>query len=231
MGTLFVIAILGAVAWFFVSGAYKTSVKDPETLRGVELEDAFVELKKKILVTSVYKQEKAYERLYNRLEVLLVQIVERHRHFTLDVEAKSTDLSHLFLRREHHDASGMQHYLYHARHDLNMNAQQPEVLLYLCFFLWLGGRAKGIGEIWADPDQMLKILDHLIDERSFPPAMFFKGMVLKYGTKVYGPSNHSAARRLLEAAQSHGVGAAAIELRQLSKYAQLDDIKSVHIGF
>ena len=228
METLLVVALIGIVAWFFLSGTYKTNVKDPETLRETELEDVFVELKKKILVTSAYKQEQAYQRLYYRINAVLGQIIERHKHFVLDVEAKPTDLNRLFVRREHHDANGMQYYEYAVPQELNMSTLQPDVLLYLCFFLWLGGQAKDIGNIESDPPLMLKILDHLIAERDYPLASFFKGIVLKYGTKVYERSNHAEARPLLEFAQKRGVGAAAIELQQLSKYAQLDRIESVH---
>lgn len=228
MTTLLAFAILGTVAWFIFAGAYKTSFKDPATLRESELEDAFIELKKKILVTSAYDHEQIYQHLYYRMKAVLGQIIVRHKHFVLDVEAKSTDLNRFFQRRAHRDANGMTYYEYAVPQDLDMQAQQSEVLLYSCFFLWLGGKAKGVGSVSDDPALMLKILDHLIEVRQFPSAMFFKGMILKYGAKVYEPSSHSAARPLLEAAQVRGVGAAAIELQQLNKYVQLDGIKSVH---
>ena len=71
MELLSVIVLVVAAAWFFLSGHYKTSVKDPATLRDAELEDAFIELKKKILVTSAYEQEHAYQRLYYRINAVL----------------------------------------------------------------------------------------------------------------------------------------------------------------
>src|SRR3990172_7263920 len=205
METLIIFALIGAAVWFFLTGIYKTNVKDPETLRDTELEDAFIELKKKILVTSAYEQEQAYQRLYYRINAVMGQIIERHKHFVLDVEAKGVDTNRFFVRREHHD-----------------------VLLYLCFFLYLGGQAKNVGTVESDPQLMLKILDYLIGEREYPAASFFKGLVMKYGTKVYEASKPGEARALFEFAQQKGVGAAAIELQQLGKYAQLDSIKSVH---
>ena len=89
--TIIIIGLLCAAAWFFLSGTYKTSVKDPRTLSETELEDVFIELKKRILVTSPYEQEKAYERLYYRITAVLGQIVDRHNHFWLDGEAKGMD--------------------------------------------------------------------------------------------------------------------------------------------
>ena len=75
---------------------------------------------------------------------------------------------------------------------------------------------------------MLRILDYLVTERDYAPALFYKGMVMKYGEKVYSDTNSSSARELLEMAQQKGVGAAAMELTHLAKFAQLDAIKSIH---
>src|SRR3989304_2089351 len=228
METLIIFALIGAAVWFFLTGIYKTNVKDPETLRDTELEDAFIELKKKILVTSAYEQEQAYQRLYYRINAVMGQIIERHKHFVLDVEAKGVDTNRFFVRREHHDADGMLYYEYKVPNNLEFRSVQPDVLLYLCFFLYLGGQAKNVGTVESDPQLMLKILDYLIGEREYPAASFFKGLVMKYGTKVYEASKPGEARALFEFAQQKGVGAAAIELQQLGKYAQLDSTKSVH---
>lgn len=228
METLIIIALIGAAAWFFLSGTYKTSVKDPETLSDTELEDAFIELKKKILVTSAYKQEQAYQRLYYRINAVMGQIIGRHKHFILDVEAKGVDVHYFFVRREHHNANGMRYYEYVVPYNLEFRSAQPDVLLYLCFFLYQGGQVKDVGTVTSDPQFMLKILNHLINEREYPAGSFFKGLVMKYGPNVYEASKSSEARVLLEFAHQKGVGAAAIELQQLGKYAQLDSIKSVH---
>ena len=76
---------------------------------------------------------------------------------------------------------------------------------------------------------MLRILDHLINQRTFVPAIFFKGMVLKYGLEDYDKGEISGARKLLEEARAKGVGGATIELQHLNRFSVLDSIPSVHI--
>jgi hypothetical protein len=75
---------------------------------------------------------------------------------------------------------------------------------------------------------MMKILNYLISERDFPPAYFFKGFVMKYGSEVSGSVKISEARELLTLAQQKGVGAATIELKHLDSFAQLEHIENVH---
>ena len=55
----------------------------------------------------------------------------------------------------------------------------------LAFFYGKGGRQKNVGPVDSDPELMLRILDFLIDQKDFGPAIFLKGMVRKYGLKVY----------------------------------------------
>ena len=50
METLLIVAIAVGIAWFFLSGTYSTKVKDPADMRGAELEDVFIDLKKKSLL-------------------------------------------------------------------------------------------------------------------------------------------------------------------------------------
>lgn len=229
METLIIAIFIGVGAWFFLSGTYKTRIKDPETLRETELEEVFIELKKQLLVTSAYDEEKAYQRLYFRIKAVLGQIIERHKHFVLDVEAQPSNLRNIFVPQVLHTAEGMQYKEYVLPRNVEMSHLSPEILLYSCFFLWLGGQAKGVGTVDSDPDLMLRVLDHLIAKQSYPPAYFFKGMVLKYGVKVYEQSRLAEARELLEKAQKLGVGSASEELRLLYKHAQLEGIKSVHL--
>ena len=228
MEAFIVIAILGAVAWFFLSGTFKTSVQSPETMRGHELEDSFIELKKRILVTSAYTDEKAYERVYYRIKEVLGQIIARHQHYVLDVEAQDARVHLIFVKRERRDSNGLPYYEYIVPSDLDLAPIKSDVLLYLCFFLYLGGQAKGVGNVEGNPETMLRILDYLIAERDYPPASFFKGLVMKYGKKVYSETDSRSARMLLESAQQKGVGSAAVELMHLAKFVQLDGIKSIH---
>jgi len=229
MEMLIIIALIISAVWFFTFGSYKTSIKNPAALTEPELEDAFIELKKKILVTNVYEHEQTYERLYWRICAVLGQILERHRHFVLDIEAKGADVRRLFIRREYRDADGGRHEEYVVPNDLDLERKESDELLYLCFFLYLGGRAKNLGSINSDPKLMVKILDYLINERQYHPASFFKGVVMKYGIEFYKECYPGEARTLLEFAQRNGVGAASIELHQLNKYTQFEGIKSVNI--
>ncbi len=213
-----------------LSGYFKTHVLNPSSLHDNELEDSFIELKKLILVTSAYDAEKTYEKLYDRLTTILAKVIERHRHFALDIEARKERLStwSLFLPQKHHTSEGLPYTTYAVPADLPLESLEPDVLLYLCFFLYLGGIVKDVGTIDKDTDLMMKILDYLISEKDYMPARFFKGLVLKYGIKIYQPSNLPEARILLETAATNGVGAASIELRRFDKFRELDGIKSIH---
>ncbi len=223
---LFIVAILGIL----LSGYFKTHVLSPTSLRDNELEDSFIELKKIILVTSAYDAEKTYEKLYDRLTTILAKILERHHHFVLDVEARKERLPtwSLFLPQKHHTREGLPYTTYAVPQDLSLETLDSGVLLYLCFFLYLGGVVKDVGTIEKNTDLMMKILDYLISERESMPARFFKGLVLKYGVKIYQPSNLREARSLLDIAAKNGVGAATVELQRFEKFRELEGIKSIH---
>ena len=227
---LIVILAIAAVVWFLVSGNYKTKVQDPQTLRPNEIEDSIIELKRRILVTSAYEKEAEYERLYKRLNALMGQVLARHQHFVLDVEAAGSVPFGFFQASRHHDSSGMEYTTYAVGYDLEPSRYSPSLLIYACFFLWHGGQAKNIGIIDSDPKVMMKIIDYLVDEKKSGPAMFMKGMVRKYGLKVYSECFPAEAKQLLEQAKDAGVGSAAIELENLPKYGQLSGIKSVQLG-
>lgn len=227
---LLLVVVVAAVLWFVLSGAYKAKMQDPATLRPIEIEDSIIELKQKILVTCPYTAEAEYQRLYRRLTALMAKILERHQHFVLDVEAKKSVPFGFFQPQNHHDSDGMSYTTYAAHHGLDPADYNASFLIYACFFLWQGGQAKDVGVVESNPTLMLKILDYLIDEKNYGPALFLKGMIRKYGLNVYSQSFPSEARELLEKAQQSGVGAAAIELSHLAKYSQLEDIKSVQLG-
>lgn len=225
-----VVALVAAVVWFVVSGNYKIKMQDPQTLRPNEIEDSVVELKKKILVTSAYDKEAEYQRLYYRLNSLMRQVMARHQHFVLDVEATGSLLFDFFRPRRHHDSNGMQYTTYSVAYDLDPSMYSPEQLIYACCFLWHGGQAKDVGIIDSNPELMIKIVDFLISEKKYGPAIFMKGMIRKYGLKVYSECFPEEARQLFEQAREAGVGSAAIELEHLPKYTKLAGIKSVQLG-
>ena len=57
-----------------------------------------------------------------------------------------------------------------------------------------------------------------------------KGMVRKYGLKVYSECFPIEAKELLEMAKKAGVGTAVLELEYLYKYNQLSGMKSIQLG-
>lgn len=225
-----VIAVVVTVVWFVASGNYKIKMQDPKTLRPNEIEDSIVELKKKILVTSAYDKEAEYQRLYYRLKSLMGQIMARHQHFVLDVEAAGSLPFGFFRPGGHYDSNGMQYTTYSLAYDLDPSMYSPELLIYACFFLWHGGHVQGVGTIDSNPELMIKIIDYLVSEKNYGPAIFMKGLLRKYGLDVYSECFPIEARQLLERAREAGVGSAAIELEHLTKYSQLDGIKSIQLG-
>ena len=228
--TYIIIAALLFVLWYVFSGSYKVKMQDPATLRPNEIEDSIIELKKKILVTSAYKAEAEYQRLYSRLNVLMGQVLERHKHFVLHVEAKGVPSYGFFISRTHHDENGVRYNTYALPSDLDPTRFDPNLLIYACFFIWHGGQAKDVGSIEADPKLMLRIVEYLINEKSFGPAIFMKGMIKKYGLKIYSQCYPSEARQLFEKASLAGVGSATIELTNLGKFTSLEGMESIQLG-
>ena len=227
---LIVIAFVIAAVWFFTSVNYKTKIQDPETLRPNEIEDSFIELKQKILVTSAYEMETEYQRLHKRLCALMGEVLSRHIHFVLDVEASGSVPLTFFQQEHHYDADGMKYTTYSISHDIDPSNYSPALLIYACFFIWQGGQAKGFGIINSNPKIMMKILDFLIIEKKYGPALLMKGMVRKYGLKVYSECFPIEAKELLEMAKKAGVGTAVLELEYLYKYNQLSGMKSIQLG-
>lgn len=227
MEILFIVAGVAGLAWFFLSGTHKHLFKATTDIRDEDLEDVYIDLKKKILITTPYEHEQEYQRLYWRMKALLARILERHKHFVLDAEARGAQASRVLMPREGHDSNGTPTSSYVVPYNYDLTSIEPGLALYLCFFLYQGGQIRSLGHVDRDPDKMMKLLDHLIAS-DYAPASFFKGLVLKYGFEVYYPSKVNEARELLEEAAKNGVGAASIELLQLHKYLALADVKSVH---
>jgi hypothetical protein len=224
IGLVLFIFLIGWLLFGYVNTWFRRVESIPEE----RLEEEYVEVKKKILRTSVYKNEIEYRRLYFRAHDLMERILSRHRRFILDVEAAQKNASNLFSRREYFDANGIVKVEYFVPLDLDLESLNSEILLYLSFFLWHGGQVKDLGQIQNNPELMTKIINFLISNRKYPPAIFFKGMVFKYGEKVYSDSKPKQARELLETAKALGVGSATLELKNLNLYIQLADVKSIH---
>jgi len=229
METILIIAAIGFAIWFFASGTFQKSFQNTETMSQEALSSAFIEIKKKILVTSAYDKELEYKRLYIRAHDLMAKIIKCHERYILDFEAKHNNDRFASQQYNYFDASGLTKASSRIPHDIEPSNYSDEQLIYWCIFLWQGGSIKNVGEIDADPKLMLKILAYLIDKNN-ADAMFLKGMTLKYGATVYSESFPRDAKKMLEAAHGRGVGAAALELRDIDKYMQLDGIKSVQLG-
>jgi hypothetical protein len=158
------------------------------------------------------------------------QVTARHQHFVLDVEAAGSLPVGFFRSRRNYDSNGMQYTTHSVAYDLDPSIYSPALLIYACFFLWHGGQVKDVGGIDSNPELMMKIIDFLVSEKKYGPAIFMKGMIRKYGIKVYSECFPAEARQLLEQARELGVGSAAVELEYLPRYSQLAGIKSVQLG-
>lgn len=229
MEIILIIAAIGFAIWFFASGTFQNSFQSTDAMSQDALSSAFIETKKKILVTSAYDKEYEYKKLYARMHELMARIIEHHERYILDFEAKGNNDRFAPQQYNHFDSSGLTRGSNRIPHDIEPSNYSDEQLIYWCIFLWHGGSIKGVGEIDADPKLMLKILAYLIDKNN-ADAMFLRGMTLKYGATVYSESFPRESKKLLEAAHSKGVGAAAVELRDIEKYNQLEGIKSVQLG-
>lgn len=229
METILIVSAIGFVIWLFASGTFQNSFQSTETMSQEALSNAFIEIKKKILVTSAYEKEQEYNRLYIRAHDLMEKIMKRHERYILDFEAKYKNDRFTFQQYSYFDQSGLTRSSNRLPHDVEPSNYSDEQLIYWCIFLWHGGSIKGVGEIDANPKLMQKILKFLI-EKNNADAIFLKGMTLKYGATVYSESFPHEAKKILEQAHAKGVGAAALELRDIEKFNQLNGIKSVQFG-
>ena len=125
----FIVVVIGIPLFFL----FQSHVQPTNSLPQDDLERIYAELKKAIVVTSVYTQETKYRHLYHRLDDLLSKIIERHQHFVLDVEAKydRVTISNLFVNQEHHTSEGMQYHLLHGKNNLSVDTVEPDLLLSL----------------------------------------------------------------------------------------------------
>jgi hypothetical protein len=194
-----------------------------------DLDDTFVKLKAEALTTDARVDELDYRHLLYRIDGLVGQFMERHMHLVLGAEVRTPDMRRaLGIEASSETASPGGLDLSALRH-AELGSCAPDVLVYLCFQLYLGGNVKDIGRVQSDPELMLRILQHLVVERDHPPAKFFMGCVMKYGPRADLPGDAVQAGKLLREARREGVGAAEIELRQLRKYAKLRGLQRTSV--
>jgi hypothetical protein len=193
---------------------FKSHLKDPATLRDIELEPTFIDLKNQIIIVSPYTNETKYNHLYSRLGGVMSRIVDRHRHYFVEADNKidTSGLIDLFIQTGGDNWSSRKSN--HFRLDLNFSRFESDILLYLCFYAYVGGVIKLMGIIDKNPKFMTKILNFLVKERGYMPAVFFQGLTFKYGISLHVSPKLDLAKGLLETAAAAGVGSAIIELEQ-----------------
>ena len=188
----------------------RSFVQDPATLTEQELEPAFVNLKNKILITNVYTESEKHRKLYDGIGIILARLLSRHERYTLDIESQPGsyyEIARLF-------NPGFMPSTLSPTKIKDKTGVANEYLFYASFFAYLGGVAKNIGMIYPDPEYAIVLLDYLIIERNYSPAIFLKGLIYKYGVRREDVPNLREAKELLMAADNKGIGGATIELRQ-----------------
>ena len=188
----------------------RSFIQDPATLTEQELEPEFVNLKNKILITNVYTESEKHRKLYDGIGIILARLLTRHERYTLDIESQPGsyyEISKLF-------HSGFMPNTLSPTKIEDKSGVANEYLFYASFFAYLGGVARNIGMIYPDPEYAIVLLDYLILERNYSPAIFLKGFIYKYGVRREDVPNLSEAKELLIAADNKGIGGATIELRQ-----------------
>ena len=228
MTTLLIIAALGGIAWYFISGMHRNHVQDITAMNPHDLLFAYADLKRSILVTSVYDKEMRYRQLYDRMKGIMRIILQRHAHFVLDPIASGT-LTRLQFATTHMGAEdrGRRPYLY-----LPEDAEKrmsSDAVLAAAILLWHGNYyAPHFGEMLTDSKATRKLIEYLITDRNYAPALLFKGMMAKYGDEVYTEIRWREAHDYLTEARKRGIGSVDIEMEAMVEFKSLDGIKGVH---
>lgn len=226
--TLLIIAALGGAAWYFISGMHRNHVQDITAMNPHDLLFSYAELKRKILVTSVYDKEMRYRQLYDRMKGIMRTILRRHAHFVLDPIASSkltrSQFSTTYMGAEE---LGRRPYLY-----LPEDAEKrmsSEAVLAAAILHWHGNYyAPDFGEVMTDRKATKKLLEYLITDRDYAPAIFLKGMMAKYGDEVYTEIRWREAYDCLTEARKRGVGSVDIEMEAMAEFKSLDGLQGVN---
>jgi len=198
---------------------FKSHIQDPHKLREDDLEPTFVDLKNKILRENVYSD--THKKLCTRVEIILGRILTRHERYTVEVESREDPwkITSLFVEIER---ESWERKLYRPNKELHLPSTKTELLFFLAFFAYYGGIVKNVGLVRSDPLFAVQVIDHLIHEHQYEPAMFLKGLMYKYGLWPEAAPKLAEARTLLTEAASNGVGGAVIELRQFDVHERLN---------
>lgn len=223
--TLLTLLVIGFFGWMF----FKEKVEPALQYNSSDIEGDFISLKKKILMTDPYVNQSRYEQIYEKAGVALDKILDRHKHYILDWDAShdASDLLQYLRPVIHHNAVGA--YTHYALpRDIDLHNIPNDTLLFICIMMYLGGSVKHLGGIEQDYTELSNAISYLADDVSYPPGIFFKGFMLKYGLQISSKPNSHLAREYLTKAEQSGVGAATIELSNIHRYDELSNMASVH---
>ena len=194
---------------------FKKNFSDPETLKDSELEPLFIELKGDILSLLCFNPKHIDEqkRLSNRYNAVLSRILTRHERYFVEIEAQIDTWEISRICKDNNTVS-WQSSFYRANKDTEFSSINTELLFYICWFSYLGGAIKDFGYLQANPYYSVDALDFLINDRNYLPAIFLKGLILKYGLRPDHNPDLEESKRLLSNSAEKGIGGAIIELRQ-----------------
>ncbi|GMU45949.1 MAG: hypothetical protein AMXMBFR26_07310 [Porticoccaceae bacterium] len=228
MEALLLIIGLG-IAGFVAHNYFKTSAQNPETLTQEDTERTWVELKQRILQVSPYEDKHKYRRLYYRLRDLLGSIINRHRHFLDDVQARRDLFREVGSCLTEIEVPVGELPEYRVTSNLPLDSFSSELILFLCLVSYNGAVLSQYGRISSNKWFLNRGVEYLIAERDYAPAIFLKGLVFKYGLDVFYKPRLPEARELLARASAAGIGGALFELNRLDQHERLTNIDSVHI--
>lgn len=218
---------------FAVYPAFKSHVSNPKTLPDLEIEQAWVSLKRKIISNSSFENPTAYSYIYDRAVKLVKAIQERHEALFFGYEArcdnhlvefslifKVSSLSDMYSSRK----------IWEIPYNLEFSSFDSDKIIYLSFISYHGCMIKNFGQVINSDDFLFKSVDYLINERDYPLAYLLKGIVLKYGIHIESQTQAIEARSYLKVAASNGLFGAQQELAHLDLHEKLDELGSINIG-
>ncbi|OAI15677.1 hypothetical protein A1507_12660 [Methylomonas koyamae] len=220
MDKLFLL-IIAALLLFFLHEYYLLYFKNIESISDSKLEELFIKLKialikdlPKYMVRKHQDDGNDYRRVYTRARDILYKILDRYRYIYLNVENKYGSIEIKHNPNFHINGAG--------RIVINsIDEIEQDVLLCFCFYLYLGGYMRHTDGLVPDTKNMFQILDYLIDKRNSAEAVFFKGLVFKYGVEIDTMPDLEFATKLLNLAGQKGVGLASFELEGINKFSYL----------
>jgi hypothetical protein len=179
LGLFLLLIVFAGLGFLVVWPKIRTKVVPVANLGDESTEAVWIELKSQILVTSPYIKELVYTHLYDRSTEVLSSLMARHQHYAMGIEAKwgaraLLETSAAFKEQGRQDATSKAYYRVNTK--LNLVGASDELILYTCWFAYIGGQPKFLpGEVMSDLRFVRNAIDYLIRERNSMDAVFFKG--------------------------------------------------------